>query len=52
MLDNADFYLNGEGLMVFTEAYHFKRGYCCKNKCKNCPWKYGQQKNKNNQKKK
>ncbi|MGY0040840.1 DUF5522 domain-containing protein [Pedobacter sp. NJ-S-72] len=25
--------------MVFTEAYHRKRGYCCKNGCKHCPWK-------------
>ncbi|WP_245580866.1 DUF5522 domain-containing protein [Daejeonella oryzae] len=28
--------------MVFTEKYHLKRGYCCKNKCRHCPWKYGQ----------
>nr|WP_294872695.1 DUF5522 domain-containing protein [uncultured Pedobacter sp.] len=30
--------------MVFTEAYHLKRGYCCKNKCKHCPWGFGKQK--------
>ncbi len=33
-----DFYFNEAGLMVFTENYHLKRGYCCKNKCKHCPW--------------
>ncbi|WP_244950898.1 DUF5522 domain-containing protein [Pedobacter suwonensis] len=35
--------------MVFTEAYHLKRGYCCKNKCKHCPWSYGKKKEKSNQ---
>lgn len=29
--------------MVFTEAYHLKRGYCCKNGCRHCP--YGFKKN-------
>jgi len=33
-----DFYLNEQGFMVFTEAYHLKRGYCCKNGCKHCPY--------------
>ncbi|MBL7859392.1 MAG: hypothetical protein JNM57_16995 [Cyclobacteriaceae bacterium] len=32
------FYLEN-GLTVFTEAYHLKRGYCCKNACRHCPWK-------------
>jgi len=41
MEPDVDFYFNEEGLMVFTEAYHLKRGYCCKNKCKHCPWGYG-----------
>ena len=40
--ENEDYYLNEQGYMVFTEQYHLKRGYCCKNKCKHCPWKYGQ----------
>ena len=25
--------------MVFTKEYHLKRGHCCKNGCKNCPYK-------------
>ena len=28
--EGKDFYFNKDGLMVFTEAYHLKRGYCCK----------------------
>jgi hypothetical protein len=44
MRDHPDYYLNEEGLLVFTEIYHLKRGYCCKNKCKHCPWKYGRKK--------
>jgi len=41
MEEQVDYYFNEEGLMVFTAAYHLKRGYCCKNKCKHCPWNYG-----------
>jgi hypothetical protein len=36
---NIDYHLDEIGRMVFTEAYHLKRGYCCKNGCLNCPWK-------------
>jgi len=39
--ENIDYYINEDGNFVFTEAYHLKRGYCCKNKCLHCPWKYG-----------
>ncbi len=24
--------------MVFTEAFHLKRGYCCKSGCRHCPY--------------
>lgn len=41
MVEGVDYYFNDQGLMVFTAAYHLKRGYCCKNKCKHCPWNYG-----------
>lgn len=37
--DKEDFYLSEEGFIIFTEAYHRKRGYCCNNNCKHCPWK-------------
>jgi len=32
-------YVIESGKIVFTKTYHLKRGYCCKNKCKNCPYK-------------
>lgn len=41
MEEGIDYYYNEQGLMVFTAAYHLKRGYCCKSKCKHCPWKFG-----------
>lgn len=44
MKQEEDYYFNEDGLMVFTEAYHLKRGHCCKNKCKHCPWGFGKQK--------
>ena len=46
MEQEVDYYFNEDGLMVFTAAYHLKRGYCCKNKCKHCPWNYGKTINK------
>jgi hypothetical protein len=33
-----DFYFDGP-YMVFTSAYHWKRGYCCNSDCLNCPYK-------------
>jgi hypothetical protein len=39
----GDYYFNEQGLMVFTEKYHLKRGYCCKSGCRHCP--YGFKKN-------
>ncbi|WP_262501902.1 DUF5522 domain-containing protein [Reichenbachiella agariperforans] len=29
---------NESGLIVFTKEHHLKRGYCCKNGCKHCPY--------------
>jgi len=26
--------------MVFTAAYHLKRGYCCGNGCRHCPYDF------------
>ncbi|MEO8795331.1 MAG: DUF5522 domain-containing protein [Daejeonella sp.] len=42
--ENEDYYLDPNGNLVFTEKYHLKRGYCCKNKCRHCPWNYGRAK--------
>jgi hypothetical protein len=35
---NEDYYFNEQGLIVMTEKYHLKRGYCCNNKCLHCPY--------------
>ncbi len=39
-LDPTEFYLSPEGYIIYTEKYHLKRGYCCKNGCKHCPFGY------------
>lgn len=37
-----------DGKTVFTEAYHLRRGNCCGNKCRHCPfWPKYQQGNRN-----
>lgn len=38
--EGEDFYFNEEGMMVLTEKYHLKRGTCCGNKCKHCPYEW------------
>ena len=47
-MEEKDYYITEEGYQCFTEAYHIKRGYCCDNGCKHCPYKmqtnYDQQK--------
>jgi len=37
-LDPEDFYYSDEGYKVFTEKYHLKRGHCCENACRHCPY--------------
>jgi hypothetical protein len=37
-LPSEDFYYEGPYL-VFTAAYHLKRGYCCNSNCRHCPYK-------------
>ncbi len=37
-LDPEDFYFDGP-YMVFTAAYHWKRGYCCNSDCRHCPYR-------------
>jgi hypothetical protein len=32
-----DYYFEGP-YMVFTAAYHLKRGYCCESGCRHCPY--------------
>ena len=33
----GDFYFDGSA-MVFTAAYHLRRGYCCDSGCRHCPY--------------
>lgn len=37
-LEQGDYYFSPEGFLVFTEQYHRKRGYCCGNRCRHCPY--------------
>jgi hypothetical protein len=37
-LDPEDYYMDGP-YMVFTAAYHLKRGYCCGSGCRHCPYR-------------
>lgn len=36
-VENVDYYFEN-GLMVLTEHFLKKRGYCCKNGCRHCPY--------------
>jgi hypothetical protein len=37
-VEGVDFYMSSEGYRVMTEYYLVKRGYCCSNGCKHCPY--------------
>ena len=39
-LDPEDYYFEGPNL-VYTAAYHLKRGYCCGSGCRHCPYGNG-----------
>lgn len=34
-----DYYIEN-GFYIFTRSYHLKRGTCCKNGCRHCPYGY------------
>lgn len=38
LVEGEDYVMEGPYL-VFTAAYHLKRGYCCESGCRNCPWR-------------
>lgn len=38
LIEGEDYYLEN-GLFVFTEKYHLKRGYCCNSGCRHCPYR-------------
>jgi hypothetical protein len=37
-MDDEDYYFEGP-YMVFTEAFHRKRGCCCNSTCRHCPYR-------------
>src|SRR5688572_13648290 len=37
LVEGEDYYMEG-GLFIFTERYHLRRGYCCENGCRHCPY--------------
>jgi len=37
-LEPEDYYFEGS-TMVFTAAYHLKRGSCCGSSCRHCPYR-------------
>jgi hypothetical protein len=36
--EHVDFYWDEKGLMVLTREYLLRRGYCCENGCRHCPY--------------
>jgi hypothetical protein len=40
LVEGVDFYYNEDGYVVLTETYHLKKGFCCGNGCKHCPYNY------------
>lgn len=36
-LTREDYYYEGDAI-VFTAAFHLKRGYCCGSGCRHCPY--------------
>jgi uncharacterized protein DUF5522 len=43
LIEGEDYYFEN-GLMVLTERYHLRRGYCCEQGCRHCPYEYSQKK--------
>ena len=40
LIENIHYYVNDEGLIVFTEQFHLEKGFCCGIGCKHCPYRY------------
>lgn len=44
LIEGVHYYINENGMFVFTEKYHLERGWCCGDKrkdgkrCKHCPY--------------
>lgn len=40
LIENTDYYISEDGLVVLTEKYHLEKGYCCGNGCRHCPYQF------------
>ena len=40
LVEEEDYYLDKNGLLVFTQKYLLQRGTCCGNGCRHCPYDY------------
>ena len=40
LIENIHYYINEEGLFVFSAQYHLEKGFCCGNGCLHCPYHY------------
>ena len=40
LVEGKDYYMEN-GMFVLTEYYLNKRGYCCNNGCRHCPYRSG-----------
>jgi len=38
LVKGSDFYTDPDGYRVMTEDYLTRRGYCCANGCRHCPY--------------
>jgi len=39
-IEGEDYYLEGS-MMVFTERFLLRRGFCCESGCRHCPYGFG-----------
>lgn len=40
LVEKVHYYINEDGLIVFTAQYHLEKGYCCGNGCRHCPFEF------------
>lgn len=40
LVEGEDFYFAASGYIVLTEKYHLKKGFCCGNGCRHCPYEF------------
>ena len=46
LVENVDYYIDKNGLLVFTAKYLLERGFCCGNGCRHCPYGTAKEENK------